>query len=441
MENDQRSNIPEENIYLNRGCCKKPSLEDTNRTQQMQSCAKLHVFDWAENFPASSENNFNIVEVRFKNSRKEFCRIEDAEVYLTGDIVAVESTTGHDMGIISLSGPLVKLQMKKRGITPTSENIKKIYRKARQVDIDKWNQCIQIEKETQRKARQIAADLGLSMKINDVEYQGDMTKAIFYYTADDRVDFRQLIKMYAEAFRVRIEMKQIGARQEAGHLGGIGSCGRELCCVSCINNFNSVSTYAARIQQISLNPQKLAGQCSKLKCCLNYEFEMYQEAIRHFPDQDMKIQTKQGPVICVKIDVFKEKMYLAYEKTPYQFFEYALEEVKKLIGRNQKGEVFESLESLATKEKQPEKKIEIGFENVVGQDDLTRFDKKKNNLKSKNRNRQKSPVGDSSNQQENKKQNFTQTTPKTNQPHNRQPHKDNRPEKKNDNQKEQNNNA
>ncbi|MDE5761941.1 MAG: hypothetical protein K2H68_00295, partial [Bacteroidales bacterium] len=278
-----------ENIYNSRGLAKAPREEESGRDRyvQMCRCAQMHSYEWTDLFPnLSAGSDFPIVQVRFKNTHKDFFRLpenEEGKSFATGDVVVVEAANGHDTGVISLRGELVRLQLKKKGISDISA-LRKIVRKARPNDLDKWVETIQAEKEMQRRARVIAAQLGLSMKINNVEIQGDFTKAIFYYTAEDRVDFRQLIKLYAEEFKVRVEMRQIGARQESGTLGGIGSCGRELCCVTFLNNFSSVSTHAARLQQVSLNPQKLAGQCSKLKCCLNYEYDVYRAAMKTMPD-------------------------------------------------------------------------------------------------------------------------------------------------------------
>ncbi|MDE6112816.1 MAG: hypothetical protein K2G46_05345, partial [Bacteroidales bacterium] len=272
-----------------------------------------------------------------------------------------------------LRGELARMQAKNKGIDPLSPQIKKVYRKARPNDIDKWLETIRIEKETQRRARVIAAELGLDMKINNVEYQGDFTKAIFYYTADDRVDFRQLIKLYAEEFKVRIEMKQIGARQEAGNIGGIGSCGRELCCVTFLHNFTSVSTHAARVQQVSLNPQKLAGQCSKLKCCLNYEYDTYIDLQKSMPDARTPIVTEKGKAKCIKTDILNHKMTYVYEDEPNRYINVDAEEAARLIEANRRGETPADLTASRTEaEIVPE---ETAFSNVVGQDDLTRFDK------------------------------------------------------------------
>ncbi|MDE6308217.1 MAG: hypothetical protein K2L79_05370, partial [Bacteroidales bacterium] len=307
----------------------------------MSCCAQMHAYNWTDTFGnLPSPDPFDLVEVRFKNTHKDFFRLpgDTTETYECGDIVAVEGNSGHDIGIICLRGELARMQAKNKGIDPLSPQIKKVYRKARPNDIEKWLETIRIEKETQRRARVIAAELGLDMKINNVEYQGDFTKAIFYYTADDRVDFRQLIKLYAEEFKVRIEMKQIGARQEAGNIGGIGSCGRELCCVTFLHNFTSVSTHAARVQQVSLNPQKLAGQCSKLKCCLNYEYDTYIDLQKSMPDARTPIVTEKGKAKCIKTDILNHKMTYVYEDEPNRYINVDAEEAARLIEANRRGE-------------------------------------------------------------------------------------------------------
>jgi len=275
-------------------------------------CSKLDTFDWLENIPQAIEYN-DIAEVRFKNTRKGFFRNVNRIRLRKGDIVAVEASPGHDIGIIALTGELVLRQMAKYNIAFDSEDLKKIYRKAKPVDIEKWKETISLEHETMIKSRKIAEKLSLDMKIGDVEYQGDKTKAIFYYIADERVDFRELIKVLADEFKIRIEMKQIGARQEAGRIGGIGSCGRELCCASWITNFVSVTTSAARYQEISLNPQKLAGQCGKLKCCLNYEVHCYIDAQKDFPDKNVILETEKGPAYHHKTDIYRRIIWYGFE--------------------------------------------------------------------------------------------------------------------------------
>ena len=371
----------EENIYNSRGCAHAPNLQDksAHRCQQMGCCAQMHAYNWTEAFGSlPSTDPFDLVEVRFKNTHKDFYRLpaESTETFECGDIVAVEGNSGHDIGIICLRGELARIQAKNKGIDPLSPQIKKVYRKARGNDLDKWIETIRIEKETQRRARVLAAELGLDMKINNVEYQGDFTKAIFYYTAEDRVDFRQLIKLYADEFKVRIEMKQIGARQEAGNIGGIGSCGRELCCVTFLHNFSSVSTHAARVQQVSLNPQKLAGQCSKLKCCLNYEYDTYLDLQKSMPDARTALVTERGKAKCVKVDILNHKMTYAYEDEPNRFIDIDADEAARLIEANRRGETPADIQN---RKSEAEGAPTVEFSNVVGQDDLTRFDKPKGN--------------------------------------------------------------
>ena len=260
----------------------------------------------------SGQEPFNIVEVRFKNGRKHFYRNNDKLQISIGDIIAVEGNPGHDIGTVSLTGELVKVQLKKKGVDADSEDIKKIYRKASQRDIDIWESARNKEYDTQYRGREIIGRLGLKMKLSDVEYQGDGNKAIFYYTADDRVDFRQLIRDLASAFNIRVEMKQVGLRQEAARLGGVGSCGRELCCSTWLTDLRKVNTAAARYQQLSLNPQKLAGQCGKLKCCLNYELDTYLDALKDFPKQDTVLKTEKGDAVFVKMDIFNVQMSMTF---------------------------------------------------------------------------------------------------------------------------------
>ena len=350
------------------------------------SCNKLNVFDWLGNMSLpDGQKPFDMVEVRFKNSRKDFFRNVNALSLNVGDVIAVEASPGHDIGIVSLTGELVRLQMKKKGVNFDSEEIRKIYRKAKQQDIDKWREAQSLEVDTMYKARTIALRLGLQMKLSDVEYQGDKSKAIFYYTADERVDFRELIKVLAEEFKVRIEMRQIGARQEAARLGGIGACGRELCCSTWLTDFRTVSTSAARYQQLSLNPMKLAGQCGKLKCCLNYELDSYQDALKEFPQIDGKrLHTQKGDAFLQKTDIFKRLIWWSYTTEPDVFIALSIPRVKEIMAMNEKGEkpldLVEYKEvSAAVAVKQPD------FENVVGQDSLTRFDKQKNQNRNKNR--------------------------------------------------------
>lgn len=339
-------------------------------------CKKLNVFDWLANMELpGGQAAFDIVEVRFKNSRKDFFKnVNNLQLYV-GDVIAVEASPGHDIGVVSISGELVRLQMKKKGVLTTSEEIKKVYRKAKPNDIEKWQEAQNLEQATMYRARTIAIKLNLQMKISDVEYQGDKTKAVFYYTADDRVDFRELIKVLADEFKVRIEMRQIGARQEAGRLGGIGSCGRELCCATWLTDFRSVSTSAARYQQLSLNPMKLAGQCGKLKCCLNYELDSYLDALKDFPEvANVKLETEKGRAFHQKTDIFKRTMFFSYTNEPDNFIPLSVDRVKEIIEMNKTGLKPDDLGvKMAMKviEKKPD------YENVVGQDSLTRFDKTK----------------------------------------------------------------
>ena len=287
-----------------------------NGTCGSDGCNKLTVFDWLSNMSLPEGTTpFDCVEVRFKNSRKEFYRNTENLTLSIGDIVATQAKSGHDVGIVTLTGELVKVQMRKKKVDPKGE-LPKIYRKATQKDIDKWQKCRNKEDEVQKRSREMAILLRLQMKISDVEFQGDGSKATFYYTAEERVDFRQLIKDMAKAFGIRIEMRQIGYRQEAQRLGGIGSCGRELCCSTWLTDFRSVSTSSARYQQLALNPQKLAGQCGKLKCCLNYELDLYLEALKEFPAQDVKLETEKGMAFCQKADIFKGILWYSYKNDP-----------------------------------------------------------------------------------------------------------------------------
>lgn len=361
-----------------------------NGTCGTDSCNKLSVFDWLSNMslPGGVEP-FNIVEVRFKNGRKHFYRNTENLSLSIGDVVATEASPGHDVGQVSLTGELVRVQMKKKKVAQDSEEVLKIYRKASQRDIDVWQEGREREEKIKQRSRQIAIRLNLSMKISDIEFQGDGSKATFYYTAEDRVDFRQLIKEFAREFNTRIEMKQIGLRQEAARLGGIGSCGRELCCSTWLTDFRSVSTSAARYQQLSLNPQKLAGQCGKLKCCLNYELDTYLEALKSFPKTDVKLKTKKGTAVCQKIDIFKGALWYAYEGEWMNWHQLSPEQANKIVALNKKGEAATSLEEYETEVILSEEKAK-GFNNSGGEDSLTRFDKpKQQQSKKRNKKRKK----------------------------------------------------
>lgn len=352
------------------------------------SCDKLTVFDWLSNMTLpSGQAPFNIVEVRFKNGRKHFYKNENLQLCM-GEVVTVEGSPGHDVGTVSLSGELVRIQMKKKGIKEDGEEVKKIYRKASQRDIEVWERARDKELETQRRGREILGRLGLKMKLSDVEYQGDGNKATFYYTADDRVDFRQLIRDLASAFSIRVEMKQVGLRQEAARLGGVGSCGRELCCSTWLTDFRKVNTASARYQQLSLNPQKLSGQCGKLKCCLNFELDSYLDALNKFPKQDTILKTEKGDAVFVKMDIFKEEFWYTYKGDSFKWYKLDLEQLNEIIDTNKGGEMISSLEDYEL-DLVVDKKV--NFEDAVGEDSLTRFDqpKKKNNRR-RNKNKKSS---------------------------------------------------
>ncbi len=361
-----------------------------NGTCGTDGCNKLTVFDWLSNMSLpNGEKPFDCVEVRFKNSRKEFFRNTENLSLSIGDIVATQAQSGHDVGMVTLVGELVKVQMKRKKVDTKNPELPKVYRKATQKDIDIWQKCRDREEEIKKRAREIAIILKLQMKISDVEFQGDGSKATFYYTAEERVDFRQLIKDMAKAFGIRIEMRQIGYRQEAQRLGGIGSCGRELCCSTWLTDFRSVSTSAARYQQLSLNPQKLAGQCGKLKCCLNYELDVYLDALKDFPSPDTKLQTEKGVAFCQKSDIFKSTLWFSYKEDPSNWHALSKEQVNEILEKNKKKEKITSLEEYAVENLVEEKVV---FENVVGQDSLTRFDRPKksrgrNNNRNRNRNK------------------------------------------------------
>jgi len=360
-----------ENDFFTRGFYKEPQLISGNESFYKKSCCKLDAYDWLKDIVApESQKQRTFVDVRFKNNRKEFFE-KKPDLHLDeGDIIAVEASPGHDIGIVAQSGPIVFLHMKKRGVNCEEGMLRKVYRKARLSDIEKWISAVKREEHTKIEARKIASDLNLQMKINDVEFQGDNTKAIFYYTASERVDFRELIKMLAEQFKVRIEMKQIGVRQEAGKVGGIGSCGREMCCSKWMTDFQSVSTTTARTQQLSLNPQKLAGQCGKLKCCLNFEQPLYEEALEEFPSENTILETQSGEAEHQKTDVFKKVMWFSYKKDNATLVPIPLSNVNEIIRINQKGKKPESLELYAQADKTAN-----DFDQVLGQDDLHRFDK------------------------------------------------------------------
>lgn len=347
--------------WVDRGCCNGHG----------GTCSKLNVYDWLDDV-INIANPTDLVEVRFKNTRKDYFKNVNGLKLDQGEIVAVEANPGHDIGIVTLTGDLVLEQMKKHKVTTINGELRKIYRKAKQADIDKWKEAIALEHPTMLRSRQISIELNLNMKIGDVEYQGDRTKAIFYYLADDRVDFRQLIKVLADTFKIRIEMKQIGARQEAGRIGGIGPCGREICCASWINNFVSVTTNSARYQDLSLNPQKLAGQCGKLKCCLNFELDTYIDTQKDFPSTNHQLETENGIYHFQKSDILKRIFY--YSKVGDQsgnFIPVAVDRVKEILQSNQKGKKVLLLGEEPEKTTDVEK---IAFEAGSTRDTLTRFD-------------------------------------------------------------------
>ena len=352
-------------------------------------CYKLDVYDWLKDVNEVDEYN-EIAEIRFKNTRKAYYINPNSLRLKKGEIVAVESSPGHDIGIVALTGPLVWYKMQSEGFSPKNQELKKIYRIAKPADIDKWKEAISKEHKTMIKSRQLASDLDLNMKIGDVEYQGDGTKAIFYYIADDRVDFRQLIKVLAEQFKIRIEMRQIGARQEAGRIGGIGSCGRELCCASWVKNFVSVTTNAARYQEVSLNPQKLAGQCGKLKCCLNYELDVYLDAQKDFPDTSVMLKTKKGKAYHQKTDVFKRLMWYMYQEEEKRSLTcMSVDTVKEVISKNAKNVFPETL--VGVEESTAAITGAVEYKNAAGLESLTRFEDKPAKKKKDNRRGNKKP--------------------------------------------------
>jgi cell fate regulator YaaT (PSP1 superfamily) len=358
-----------------------------NGTCGTSGCNKLTVFDWLANMELpNGQKQFPYVEVRFKNGRKEFYLNKDDLQLKIGDIVATQTESGHDIGGVTITGELVRVQMKRKRVKIDDE-IPQVYRIASEKDVEKWVTAREKEDPMKIRARQIAIRLQLKMKISDIEFQGDGSKATFYYTADERVDFRDLIREYATEFKTRIEMRQIGLRQEAARLGGIGSCGRELCCSTWLTDFRSVTTGAARYQNLSLNPQKLAGQCGKLKCCLNFELDSYMDALSNFPKQNQKLYTEKGTAICQKVDIFKGLMWFCYDGEWMNWHALTTEQVHEIVAKNKAKETVGSIEEYAS-ELIVEK--EMNFENVVGQDSLTRFDQPKSRNKHTKKRRTKS---------------------------------------------------
>ena len=369
------SNNESKRYDCSRGCVVERAESGEVECTYRQGCCKLEVYDWLQGI--NQEQFDEYFEVRFKNTRKGIYRNTSGQSLKTGDLVIVEATNGHDLGIITLEGPIVGAQMKAKRINPETFEFKKIYRKAKLFDIEKWQEAIAREHETMIRSRQIAAELGLEMKIGDVEFQGDGTKAIFYYIADGRVDFRQLIKVFAEEFRIRIEMKQIGARQEAGLIGGLGVCGRELCCSNYISTFQSITTSAARVQDLSLNPQKLAGQCGKLKCCLNYETAAYMDAQSRIPKVHNPLEFEDGLAYLMKTDILREVMYFSYDPSSLaNLYPLYAEEVWDIIKMNRNGIKPESLKNDSAPAA-PE------FVTAVGDDAINRFDESRKRKKKK----------------------------------------------------------
>ncbi|WP_294216686.1 regulatory iron-sulfur-containing complex subunit RicT [uncultured Chryseobacterium sp.] len=373
-------------------CGPKKTVSGCENVNTCGNSYKLSVFDWLSNINNPAPNRCDLVEVRFKNDRKSFYKNVNNIPLHIGSVVTVESSPGHDVGVVSLTGELVKIQMKKKRFS--EESALKIYRQSNQKDIEVWQEVRKKEDTVKIEARKIAHRLGLEMKVTDVEYQGDASKVTFYYTADNRIDFRQLIKDYAAAFRTKIDMKQIGFRQEAAKVGGIGSCGRELCCSTWLTDFRSVNTNVARYQQLSINPQKLAGQCGKLKCCLNYELDSYLDALHDFPPSSTILETEKGRAFCIKIDVFKKKMWFAYVDSSIAWYDFDIDLVKKLISKNKRGEKALPLEEL----KQPDPSFQSI--DLIQENNVDRFEKKK----SRNRNNNK-PNNNNSQQNQGQRKN------------------------------------
>ncbi len=403
---------------IGRGCAFGTNELGEPCAKSVGGAMKLHEEAWLEEYP----DNFptDIFEVRFKNTRRSFYQNVNNLDLKVGDIVAVEAQPGHDVGIISLTGDMVARQMHRIGFNPQNGEFKKIYRKARPYDIEKWQEAIALEHDTMIRSRQIAAEMGLDMKIGDVEYQADKIKAIFYYIADGRVDFRELIKVFAEQFHIRIEMKQIGARQEAGRIGGIGACGRELCCSSWVSSFSSVTTGAARVQDLSLNPQKLAGQCSKLKCCLMYEYDVYADARRSMPRLREPLQTLEGEFFLVKTDVLARQMTFSSSKESWSnLVTISASRVREILAANRNGE---KVDSLLGSDYEPE--VEEPTYRTE-EDSITRFDKAKKRKKKRNKSRgegEKSQPQSEKPQSENPQEAKTQSgVPQGDKPHHDKP--------------------
>jgi cell fate regulator YaaT (PSP1 superfamily) len=353
-------------------------------------CNKMNVFDWLSNMDMPVENRFSVVEVRFKNGRKDFYRNSDSLTLTTGDAVIVEAATGHHLGYISLQGELVRLQMQKKKVANDDE-IKKIYRLATQKDLDKFEDVKKRDSPTLFRTREIIHQLKLNMKLSDVEFQADNTKATFFYSAEDRVDFRELIKLLASEFKVRVEMRQISLRQEAGRLGGIGVCGRELCCSTWLSDFKNVATSAARYQNLSLNPSKLSGQCGRLKCCLNYELETYMEALKDIPEIEVPLLTEQGEARLQKTDIFRKIMWFGY-KEDNNWYPLRIDRVNEILEMNRAGKKPASLEVNTELVKEPVSKLNSDLESMDKKYQSKSKKRKKNRNRGKDRQAQNQPA-------------------------------------------------
>lgn len=366
--------------FLSRGCCRAPRVYNPKDRIYQNQCCKLDTNNWLENYEDPlQQSKPRLAEVRFKNDHKEFFTFGNELELKEGEMVAVEAASGHDIGIVTLVGEIVERQMERKNYQVKPEQMRKVYRHAKLSDVEKWVSSIDMEEIALRKTRELIYDLRLSMKLNDVQYQGDKTKAVFYYTAEDRVDFRELIKRMAEEFHIRVEMRQIGMRQESAKLGGIGSCGRELCCSAWMADFQSVSTTMARVQQLSPNPQKLAGLCGKLKCCLSYEFDSYADAVKEFPDERTILKTAKGDATHQKSDVFKGLMWYAYTNDRANLMAIPIDKVKEIAALNGKGQFPDKLEDFAFM-----KESEISeVSSSILEGDLNRFDKPKKNKKNR----------------------------------------------------------
>ena len=384
-------------IYdCSRGCDVERTPMGELKVSYNPRCCKLSSYDWMEGI---HQNRYSdLFEVRFKNTRKLFFRNTSGQIIKKGDLVVVEAQNGHDLGIVTLEGPVVLEQLARHRIDPDTYEFRRIYRKAKILDIERWQEAISREQKTMIRSRQLAARLGLDMKIGDVEFQGDGTKAIFYYIADERVDFRQLIKDFAEEFHIRVEMKQIGARQEAGLIGGIGVCGRALCCSKYMSDFQSITTQAARCQDLSLNPQKLAGQCSKLKCCINYEASTYIDAQKQLPEVRGPIELEDGPAWLMKTDILRGILYFSYEQGSLaNLFPLSAAQVREILAENRRGNKPVSLQNSGPGVKQTE------FISAVGDDSISRFDEQKKRKGGRKRNGNRQRRGNNKNGEREKK--------------------------------------